>query len=116
MGLLIRGAGHSHSLRCDGRFCQFPHYLPSLDIFCSSLAIPFLPGTGLCFGLCPWLVIDSWRPQKLYGRHSLVTNRKLYDYYSFLTSWLFHLHLYFELILLETQNPKPEVLFCSNGG
>lgn len=45
-----------------------------------------------------------------------MTNRKLYDYYSFLNSRLFHLHLYFELILLETQNLKLETLFCSNGG
>lgn len=35
-----------------------------------------------------------------------MTNRKLYDYYSFLNSRLFHLHLYFELILLETRNLK----------
>lgn len=58
MGLLIRGAGHSHSLYRDGRVRQFPNRLPSLDIFHSFLALPFLPGTGLCPGLRFRMVID----------------------------------------------------------
>lgn len=57
MGLLSRSAGYCYCLHCDGCIWEFPHNLPSLDIFNCIPPISLLLGIGLCSRLCFRLVI-----------------------------------------------------------